>query len=180
MYNLLYRIKDGLDPLRAAFEKHVHKIGSASIQQVAKAALQDPKLYVEELLKVFRKFNALVVTPFRNDPGFVAALDKACRRFINDNAVCKLAKSASKSPELLAKFTDIILKKTNKSYEEQELDELLNDVMIVFKYIEEKDVFMTFYSKLLAKRLIYATYASEDLEGSMISKLKVIFFFNSN
>lgn len=44
--------------------------------------------------------------------------------------------------------------------------------MTIFKYIEEKDVFMTFYSKALAKRLIQGLSASEDLEGSMISKLK--------
>jgi cullin 1 len=46
--------------------------------------------------------------------------------------------------------------------------------MVVFKYIEDKDVFQTFYSKQLAKRLIHGTSASEDLEGVMIGKLKVI------
>jgi len=103
---------------------------------------------------------------------FVAALDKACRKFINDNAVCKAAKSASKSPELLARFTDLLLKKSSKNPEEQEMEQLLNDVMVVFKYIEDKDVFQTFYSKMLAKRLIHGTSASEDLEGTMIGKLK--------
>lgn len=44
--------------------------------------------------------------------------------------------------------------------------------MVVFKYIEDKDVFQTFYSKMLAKRLIHSTSASEDLEGVMIGKLK--------
>lgn len=44
--------------------------------------------------------------------------------------------------------------------------------MVVFKYIEDKDVFQTFYSKMLAKRLIHGTSASEDLEGVMIGKLK--------
>jgi len=66
------------------------------------------------LLKVYKKYNDLVVNAFRNDSGFVASLDKACRRFINDNAVCKAAKSASKSPELLARFTDLLLKKKFK------------------------------------------------------------------
>jgi hypothetical protein len=48
--------------------------------------------------------------------------------------------------------------------------------MVVFKYIEDKDVFQTFYSKMLAKRLIHGTSASEDLEGTMIGKLKVNYF----
>lgn len=44
--------------------------------------------------------------------------------------------------------------------------------MTVFKYVEDKDVFQKFYSKMLAKRLVNATSASDDAEASMISKLK--------
>ncbi len=44
--------------------------------------------------------------------------------------------------------------------------------MTVFKYVEDKDVFQKFYSKMLAKRLVNATSASDDAETSMISKLK--------
>lgn len=44
--------------------------------------------------------------------------------------------------------------------------------MTVFKYVEDKDVFQKFYSKMLAKRLVNGTSASDDAEGSMISKLK--------
>jgi len=172
MYTLLSRVAKGLDPLRAILEKHVQNIGTQTVQSTATTAINDPQVYVESLLKVYKKYNELVVTAFRNDSGFVAALDKACRRFINDNAVCKAAKSASKSPELLARFTDLLLKKSAKNPEEQEMEQLLNDVMVVFKYIEDKDVFQTFYSKMLAKRLIHGTSASEDLEGVMIGKLK--------
>ena len=45
--------------------------------------------------------------------------------------------------------------------------------MIVFKYIEDKDVFQKFYSKMLAKRLVQHMSTSDDAEASMISKLKV-------
>jgi cullin 1 len=172
MYNLLSRIARGLDPLRATFEKHVTQVGKQAIQQVAKTAIKEPTQYVETILKVYKQYNALVVNSFRNDAGFVASLDKACRSFINENAVCKLAKSASKSPELLARFTDGLLKKSAKNPEEQEMEQLLTDVMTIFKYIEDKDVFQTFYSKNLAKRLIHGASASEDLEGTMIGKLK--------
>ncbi len=71
------------------------------------------------------------------------------------------------------RYTDLLLKKSAKNPEETEMEQLLTDVMVVFKYIEDKDVFQTFYSKMLAKRLIHATSASEDLEGVMIGKLKV-------
>lgn len=173
MFSLLARIQQkGLDPLRNTLEKHVQAVGLQAIQAVATTAINEPKLYVETILKIYKQYNDLVVNAFRSDSGFVASLDKACRRFINDNAVCKSAKSASKSPELLARFTDLLLKKSAKNPEEQEMDSILSDVMVVFKYIEDKDVFQTFYSKMLAKRLIHGTSASEDLEGNMISKLK--------
>lgn len=64
---------------------------------------QDPKLYVQTILEVHNRYDALVAKSFGNDSGFVAALDKACGRFINKNAVTNAAKSSSKSPELLAK-----------------------------------------------------------------------------
>lgn len=44
--------------------------------------------------------------------------------------------------------------------------------MTIFKYIEDKDVFQKFYSRLLAKRLVNTTSASDDAETNMISKLK--------
>ncbi|CRK36518.1 hypothetical protein BN1708_016533, partial [Verticillium longisporum] len=44
--------------------------------------------------------------------------------------------------------------------------------MIVFKYIEDKDVFQKFYSRMLARRLVHSNSSSDDAETSMISKLK--------
>ena len=44
--------------------------------------------------------------------------------------------------------------------------------MTIFKYIEEKDVFQTFYSTKLSKRLIYSLSESDEAEASMILKLK--------
>ena len=90
---------------------------------------QDPKLYVTAILEVHRKYNTLVLAAFRNDSGFVAALDKACGKYINNNNVTMKAKSNSKSPELLAKYCDILLKKSSKNPEEEELEDTLNQVV---------------------------------------------------
>lgn len=90
---------------------------------------QDPKVYVNTILQVHKKYNALVLVAFNNDSGFVAALDKACGRFINGNSVTKAANSSSKSPELLAKYCDLLLKKSSKNPEEAELEDTLNQVV---------------------------------------------------
>lgn len=172
MFQLVSRILDGLGELRCLLEEHIHAQGLSAVERLGDGAAQEPKLYVCTLLQVHRKYNALVLTAFGNDVGFVASLDKACGKFINNNAITRLANSSSKSPELLAKYCDILLKKSSKNPEESELEDTLNQVMIVFKYIEDKDVFQKFYSKMLAKRLVQHMSASDDAEASMISKLK--------
>lgn len=90
---------------------------------------QEPKVYVSTILDVHKKYNALVLIAFNNDSGFVASLDKACGRFINNNAVTRIASASSKSPELLAKFCDVLLKKSSKNPEEAELEDTLNQVV---------------------------------------------------
>lgn len=172
MFNLVARIPDGLGELRHLLEAHIAHQGLSAIDTCGDAEGNDPKIYVNTILEVHKKYNALVLTAFNNEAGFVAALDKACGRFINNNAVTKCANTSSKSPELLAKYCDLLLKKSSKNPEDAELEDTLNQVMVVFKYIEDKDVFQKFYSKMLAKRLVQHMSASDDAEASMISKLK--------
>ena len=104
---------------------------------------QDPKLYVTAILEVHRKYNTLVLAAFRNDSGFVAALDKACGKYINNNNVTMKAKSNSKSPELLAKYCDILLKKSSKNPEEEELEDTLNQV-VSFEFNRRRFSLITF------------------------------------
>ena len=172
MYNLLARIPDGLDPLRNRFETHVRKAGLAAVEKVAQEGDSiEPKVYVEALLEVHTKYQDLVNRAFRGESEFVRSLDNACREFVNRNKICK--SGSNKSPELLAKYTDTLLKKSSaKMTEEDDMESLLTQIMTVFKYIEDKDVFQKFYSRMLAKRLVQTTSASDDAETSMISKLK--------
>lgn len=171
MYRLLSRIKEGLDPLRSTFESHVRKAGLAAIEKVSSEGENfEPKLYVDALLQVHTRYQNLVNEAFNGESEFVRSLDNACREFVNRNNICKTA--TTKSPELLAKYTDSLLKKGSKAAEESELEEMLVQIMTVFKYIEDKDVFQKFYSKMLAKRLVHVSSVSDDAEASMISKLK--------
>lgn len=171
MYRLLSRIKEGLDPLRSTFENHVRRAGLAAVEKVASEGDSfEPKLYVDALLQVHTRYQNLVDDAFNGESEFVRSLDNACREFVNRNRICKTA--TTKSPELLARYTDSLLKKGSKAAEESELEEMLVQIMTVFKYIEDKDVFQKFYSKMLAKRLVHVSSVSDDAETSMISKLK--------
>ncbi|KAI0301153.1 Cullin-domain-containing protein [Multifurca ochricompacta] len=175
MYSLLSRIPEGLEPLRRKFEEHVKRAGLAAVAKLVgtdTAAIDalDPKAYVDALLEVHTKSSDTVNRSFKGEAGFVASLDRACREFVNRNAATGV--SSSRSPELLAKHADALLRKNNKVAEEGDLEGALNRVMVIFKYLEEKDVFQTFYSTKLSKRLIHGVSASDEAEASMISKLK--------
>jgi cullin 1 len=171
MYKLLSRIAKCLEPLRDRFETHVRKAGLAAVEKVAANGDNfEPKVYVDALLEIHTKYQQLVNVAFEGESEFVRSLDNACKEFVNRNQICK--SSSTKSPELLAKYTDMILKKGTKTSNESELEDMLVQVMVVFKYIEDKDVFQKFYSRQLAKRLVHSNSVSDDAETSMISKLK--------
>ncbi|KXX77857.1 Cullin-1 [Madurella mycetomatis] len=171
MYSLLSRIPDGLDPLRTRFETHVRNAGLAAVAKVALDADKlEPKIYVDALLQIHTQYQGLVKRAFNDEPEFTRSLDNACREFVNRNDVCK--SGSNKSPELLAKYTDILLRKSSTGVEDAELENTLVQIMTVFKYIEDKDVFQKFYSRMLARRLVHSSSSSDDAETSMISKLK--------
>ncbi|KAG9308801.1 Cullin-domain-containing protein [Chiua virens] len=175
MYALLSRIPEGSEPLMKKFEEHVKRAGLIAVSNLVGEGSEgtdgpDPTAYVDALWEVHRENSETVTRSFRGEAGFVASLDKACREFVNRNAATRLL--TTKSPELLAEHADMLLRKNNRMAEEEDLEGSLNRVMMLFKYIEDKDVFQTFYTTKLSKRLIHGVSASDESEASMISKLK--------
>lgn len=172
IYQLVSRIPDGLSRLRAILENHIVTYGLDKIEKCGHSALQDPALFVNTILDVHKHFEDLVRVAFDGDSYFTATIDKACEKFINNNNVTKLSDSISKPPELMAKYCDLLLRKSARNPEEAELEEKLKQVITVFRYLVDKDVFQKFYTKLFGRRLMYCTSSSDDAEMSMISKLK--------
>ena len=57
---------------------------------------------------------------------------------------------------------------------EQDIELVLDKTMVLFRFLQEKDVFERYYKQHLAKRLLLNKSVSDDSEKNMISKLKVI------
>ncbi|KAJ3336687.1 hypothetical protein HDU91_001701, partial [Kappamyces sp. JEL0680] len=202
MYLLLSRVPDTLVVLRDMLEDHVQEQGVIAVRKIAQSQAGsadndsgslpaprsrtgsagdkkadrtekpelDPKAYCDALLGTYTTYANITNTIFQGEAGFIASLDKACREFINRNVLCP--NGSSRSAELLAKYADLLLRKSSKSNEDAEMEALLSGVMTIFKFLEDKDVFQKFYSKHLAKRLVNGASASDDAEASMIGKLK--------
>lgn len=56
---------------------------------------------------------------------------------------------------------------------EQEIEGILDKTMVLFRFLQEKDVFERYYKQHLAKRLLLNKSVSDDSEKNMIMKLKV-------
>lgn len=58
-------------------------------------------------------------------------------------------------------------------FTEQEVESILDRTMVLFRFLQEKDIFEKFYKQHLGRRLLSNKTVSDDLEKNMISKLKV-------
>ena len=98
---------------------------------------------------------------FNDDPRFLTARDKAFKTVVNDTSVFKLELSTSinsrgtkgitaesRCPELLANYCDMLLRKTplSKRLTSDQIESRLKDVLLVLKYISNKDVFMRYFA----------------------------------
>lgn len=167
LYPLLRPLPGGLDPLVQKLTRHITQQGLQAI-----GPLQGENVYtqfVESMLNVHSKYSELIRDVFKGDQSFVGALDKACSAIVNYRPA---PKQPVRAPELLAKYCDSLLKKSPKAASESEIEDKLRRSITVFKYVDDKDVFQKFYSRMLAKRLIHQQSQSMDAEEMMIDDLK--------
>ncbi|CAG8591675.1 15309_t:CDS:10, partial [Racocetra persica] len=154
------------EPFLTRFEERVKTTGLDFFKNIIPSNVNnkiEPKAYIYALLEVHTMCENMIIE-FRGDINFTASLHKVYQKIVNRNHVCE--SSTSRTPELLAQFCDSLLRKINT------VDSDFEDVMTIYKYVDDKDVFQKFYSKMLVKRLINETSVSEIAEYNMISKLK--------
>uniref|UniRef100_A0A1B6HVB3 Cullin-2 n=1 Tax=Homalodisca liturata TaxID=320908 RepID=A0A1B6HVB3_9HEMI len=167
MYPLLRSVSGGVQVLITHVMNHIKQQGLEAVTGLRGDNVHSQ--FVESMLSVHKKYKALIQDVFLNDQSFLGALDKACSSVINFRPN---PKQPCRSPELLAKYCDMLLKKSSKGMSENEIDERLAQSITIFKYIDDKDVFQKFYSRMLAKRLIHQQSQSMDAEEAMINRLK--------
>ncbi|CAG0902644.1 unnamed protein product [Darwinula stevensoni] len=167
LYLLLKSIPSGLGVLASRIQDHIKAKGLESIHGLSGDNI--PNLFVDNLLQIHSKYSQMVQSIFLGDHLFLSALDKACAAVINYRPT---PKQPCHSAELLARYCDMLLKKSSKSMSESEVDEKLARAIIIFRYIDDKDVFQKFYAKMLSRRLIHQLSMSMDAEEAMINRLK--------
>nr|GMD51921.1 cullin-3A-like isoform X1 [Ipomoea batatas] len=161
MYNLFRRVPNGLSLLRDVMTSHIREVGKQLVTDPEK--LKDPVDFVQRLLDEKDKHDRIINKAFNNDKMFQNALNSSFEYFINLNP---------RSPEFISLFVDDNLRKGLKGVSEEDVEILLDKVMMLFRYLQEKDVFEKYYKQHLAKRLLSGKTISDDAERSLIVKLK--------
>ncbi|KAI8586877.1 ubiquitin-protein ligase, cullin 4 [Geranomyces variabilis] len=158
MFILLDRVGE-LEHLRHAFASYIQTIGLTLVVDPAR----DPTM-VQDLLNFRDRVIALIAASCDDRPAFHNAMKESFEVFINQRQ--------NRPAELIAKFVDAQLK-AGKGVTDDELERGLDKALVLFRYIQGKDVFEAFYKKDLAKRLLLQKSTSVDAEKSMLAKLKI-------
>lgn len=151
-------------------------------------AAKNPEGYIDALVQVRNQYYGLIKDAFGYHALMRSALDQACRTFAN---------SHPRLPELLAKYTHYLMthdkrrgsgakspvkarRPSNSTLAltplvvEESLEKKIDNIGIVFCLIDDKDIFKKYYAKFLAKRLIKGTSIANDLEVTLVQKLRDI------
>ncbi|KAF7819700.1 cullin-3A-like [Senna tora] len=151
MYNLFHRVPAGLTIVKEVMTSYNPE------------RLRDPVDFVQRLLDLKDKYDKIITLAFNNDKTFQNALNSSFEYFINLNV---------RSPEFISLFVDDKLRRGLKGVGEEDVEVVLDKVMMLFRYLQEKDVFEKYYKQHLAKRLLSGKTISDDAERSLIVKLK--------
>eukprot|EP00250_Pteridium_aquilinum_P020558 c24859_g8_i1 orf=824-2758(-) len=158
MHSLFLRV-NALELLKQSLSAYIKASGHDVIMEDEKE-----KDMVSWLLDFKARLDTVWEESFSKNEMFANAIKDAFEHLINLRQ--------NRPAELIAKFIDSKLRAGNKGTSEEELESTLDRVLILFRFIQGKDVFEAFYKKDLAKRLLLGKSASIDAEKSMISKLK--------
>ncbi|GKY95814.1 hypothetical protein MPSEU_000542100 [Mayamaea pseudoterrestris] len=162
MYDLFARVPSSIDFLREALSDRIKKDGRALIadQEKGEAA---PAAFVRGVLEMREKYDQVVQVSFRNEKKAQKRMAEAFEDFLNADA---------RAASCLAVYVDELLRSGLRGSSEEQVQQELEKAIVVFRYVQDKDVFESFYKQHLAKRLLFSRSVSDDAERTMVSLLK--------
>ncbi|ENN76322.1 hypothetical protein D910_04372 [Dendroctonus ponderosae] len=163
MYKIFGRVSDGLKTMADCVSHYLREQGKALVQEEEHQPGTNAITFVQSLLDLKDGFDHFLNNSFNKDKIFKQMIASDFEHFLNLNP---------KSPEYLSLFIDDKLKKGVKGMSEQDIELVLDKSMVLFRFLQEKDVFERYYKQHLAKRLLLNKSVSDDWEKNMISKLK--------
>jgi len=123
---------------------------------------------IQGLVSLYSHYRDVVHTCFSKSSLFQIAIRQGFSEVLN--------KQDLGLSRILARFSHELLKKGSKiaqtHFKDTQVEQVLESIVFLYSFVEDKDIFEHDYQSALASRLLSNSYESEFIETSMISKLK--------
>ncbi|KKF95356.1 Cullin-3 [Ceratocystis platani] len=149
--------KPGADDGVAASETKQQSLTAAARQTAA------AMMWVSQVLELESQFSEIVMRCCDGKAHIDNAVNKGFMNLVN---------RFQRSAEFVSLYIDESFRKGIRGKEEPEIEALLEQMIKVIRYIDQKDLFERYYQKHLARRLLYKKSESSDIEQLMISRMK--------
>uniref|UniRef100_A0A1B0G032 Cullin family profile domain-containing protein n=1 Tax=Glossina morsitans morsitans TaxID=37546 RepID=A0A1B0G032_GLOMM len=123
---------------------------------------ENPIALVEGLFDLKDHFDQFLHRSFNNDRLIANGISLDFDHCLNLN---------NKLPECLFLFIDNRLKRVGKGVSEQEIENIFDKTMVLFRFLRDKDEFMAHYKAHLAKRLLLNRSVLDGCEKDLVSRL---------
>jgi cullin 3 len=161
IYGLFARLPNCLEQLRDAMFRYIKQTGLEIV--ASQETSRDPVAFVKAILDLKGKFDNIIATSFRSEKAVQKKLNEAFEGFINVGNHCAAH---------LASYVDELLRGGIQGATEVEVEDKLEKVIVIFKFLSDKDIFESYYKNLLCKRLLGGKTVSDEVEKQMIAKFK--------
>lgn len=143
------------------------------IKTAGSEIMNEPELNLEKVLTFKRDLEKIWIDCFLKNNSLKTQMIYSLEDCVNIKT--------NKVAELTSKQIDEILKNAHKiSSDDKVIEEKLDDVLSIFRFLQARDIFEAFYTKRLVKRVLLGLSSSEDYEKKMIEKLKLGKFLSLN
>ena len=159
-YDLISLCPESLNVITTAFKPYIKKRGEEISQN--REVSRDPRKFIPQLISLKKEMDNLVEDCFQNNPSFQDAKSKGFNSFMNKDIYAKQ----------LSNYTDFCMRIEFKGKSEEEVENTLNEILGLFKCINNKLAFQIDACKKLSNRLIKGSSVSINHEKKLILKLK--------
>ncbi|KAJ2684862.1 hypothetical protein IWW39_004663, partial [Coemansia spiralis] len=152
LYSLLTSVGK-IESLKRYWATYIKKVGILLVQV--------PELdvsLVSELLTLKQRLDDIMKSAFQSNNILAHALRDSFESFVNTRR--------NKPAQLTAKFIDQCMRSGNKSATDEDIDSLLDRVVVLFRFINDKDLFEAYYKRDLL-RIEYGLGYTKRLEGML-------------
>ena len=159
MYELFSKVTPAFNQLKIHLSNFIVNEGN---KLVADNNLK-PDEFVSKIIMLRSKILDILMRSFNRDSQIDIAIKNSFENFINQS---------DKTARSLVYYLDELFKKDFKGMTDTEINEKLDKVIQIFRYLQDKDIFEGFYKNSLGKRLLDQRSVSDEAEKTFVLKLK--------